>query len=118
MGMKILEAASGAYGKTAEGFESATEQISYALKNLSSVSEYDEQLADFESQLSEIDNLLNDFNRELASYLADTTFDEQTFTEVENRLNVINHLKNKIWKYDRRNINCLQRKKSALRKVS
>lgn len=94
-GQKILEAASGAYGKTAEGFESATEQISYALKNLSSVSEYDEQLADFESQLSEIDNLLNDFNRELASYLADTTFDEQTFTEVENRLNVINHLKTK-----------------------
>ena len=94
-GQKILEAASGAYEKTAEGFESATEQISYALKNLSSVSEYDEQLADFESQLSEIDNLLNDFNRELASYLADTTFDEQTFTEVENRLNVINHLKTK-----------------------
>ncbi len=117
-GQKILEAASGAYGKTAEGFESATEQISYALKNLSSVSEYDEQLADFESQLSEIDNLLNDFNRELASYLADTTFDEQTFTEVENRLNVINHLKTKYGSTIEEILTACKEKKERLEKLA
>ena len=117
-GQKILEAASGAYEKTAEGFESATEQISYALKNLSSVSEYDEQLADFESQLSEIDNLLNDFNRELASYLADTTFDEQTFTEVENRLNVINHLKTKYGSTIEEILTACKEKKERLEKLA
>ena len=117
-GQKILEAASGAYEKTAEGFESATEQISYALKNLSSVSEYDEQLADFESQLSEIDNLLNDFNRELASYLADTTFDEQTFTEVENRLNVINHLKTKYGSTIEEIVTACKEKKERLEKLA
>lgn len=94
-GQKIIEALTGAYHKTAEGFDSATEQMSHALKELSAVSEYDEQLGEFENQLMEIDNLLNDFNREIAEYISDTTFEEETFAEVEKRLDLINHLKSK-----------------------
>ena len=94
-GQKIMSAVTGAYGKTGEGFESATEQIGYALKELSQASEYDEQVAGFENQLMEIDNLLNDFNRELAEYMSDTQFDDETFAEVEKRLDVVNHLKSK-----------------------
>ncbi len=94
-GQKIMEAVSGAYEKTSEGFGSATEQISHALKNLSGVSEYDETLAGFENQLTEIDNLLNDFNREIADYISDTSFDEETFAETERRLDLVNHLKAK-----------------------
>lgn len=94
-GQRILEAVTSAHEKTGEGFSSATEQISYALKDLSGVAEYDEQLAGLESQLMEIDNLLNDFNRELAEYRSDASFDEETFAQVETRLDTINHLKSK-----------------------
>ena len=48
-----------------------------------------------EEQLTEIDNLLSDFNHELASYLSDEEFDEETFYETEKRLDLINHLKSK-----------------------
>lgn len=94
-GQKIMEAVTGAYGKTAEGFESATSQIGYALKNLSAISSYDEALSGLENQLMEIDNLLNDFNREIAEYLADASFEEDALSQVEKRLDCINHLKSK-----------------------
>ena len=66
-----------------------------ALRELSSVSAYDERVKEMEEQLTEIDNLLSDFNHELASYLSDEEFDEETFYETEKRLDLINHLKSK-----------------------
>ncbi|MBO5371991.1 MAG: DNA repair protein RecN [Lachnospiraceae bacterium] len=94
-GQKIMSALSGAYAKTADGYETAAEQISHALRELSSAAAYDEQVAGFENQLMEIDNLLNDFNRELSSYISDAQFDEAAFAEVEKRLDTVNHLKAK-----------------------
>ena len=113
-GQKIMEAVSLAHEKTSEGFDSATEQISHALKQISSVSEYDEPLSGFESQLMEIDNLLNDFNRELAEYISDTTFDEETFAEVEQRLDEINRLKAKYGKTIEEILEALDKKKARL----
>ena len=46
-------------------------------------------------QLAEIDSLLNDFNRELSDYKMSFDFSEETFFEVETRLNEINRLKAK-----------------------
>ena len=66
-----------------------------ALRELSGVSVYDEKIADMEETLTQIDNLLNDFNREIADYLDDTDFDEETFYHLEKRLDEINHLKSK-----------------------
>lgn len=117
-GQKIMGAASKAYEKTSEGFDSATEQISHALRELSSVSEYDEPLAGFESQLMEIDNLLNDFNREIAEYISDTVFDEEAFAKVEKRLDLINHLKAKYGKTTEDILNALEEKKERAGKLS
>ena len=94
-GQKIMEAISGVYEKTAEGYASATEQIGYALKELSSVSGFDRELSGLEGQLMEIDNLLNDFNREIADYISEAAFDEELFQETERRLDTINRLKAK-----------------------
>ena len=113
-GQKILEAVSLAYEKTSEGFDSATNQISYALKQISSVSEYDEPLTGFENQLIEIDSLLNDFNRELADYISDTSFDEETFAEVEHRLDEVNRLKAKYGKTIEEILTSLEEKKARL----
>lgn len=94
-GKRIMEAISGAYQNTGGGEESASELIGRALRDLSSVSSYDEKIGELEGQLLEIDNLLNDFNRELADYMEGTEFDDETFYEVEKRLDLINHLKSK-----------------------
>ncbi len=117
-GQKIMESLTGAYEKTSEGYESASVQISHALKNLASVSEYDEPVAGFENQLMEIDNLLNDFNREIADYISETSFDEETFAEVENRLDEINRLKSKYGKTIKEILDFAAEKKERLEKLS
>ena len=110
---KIMEALSHAHENTG-GYSSATEQISYALKEISSVSEYDGALAGFYGQLMEIDSLLNDFNRDLAEYISDAAFDEETFAEVEQRLDLINHLKAKYGPSIEEVLEALQEKKDRL----
>lgn len=94
-GKKIMDAVGAANAATSEDDESASERIGRALRDLSSVSGYDEHVKEMEEQLTEIDNLLSDFNHELASYLSDEEFDEETFYETEKRLDLINHLKSK-----------------------
>ncbi len=94
-GKKIRDAVGAANAATSEDDESASERIGRALRELSSVSAYDERVKEMEEQLTEIDNLLSDFNHELASYLSDEEFDEETFYETEKRLDLINHLKSK-----------------------
>ena len=117
-GQKIMEALTGAYEKTSEGYDSATNQISHALKSLASISEYDEPIAGFFDQLTEIDNLLNDFNREVADYRSDTAFDEETFAEVENRLNVVNRFKSKYGNTIQEILNSAAEKRARLEKLS
>lgn len=117
-GQKIMEAVTDAYEKTGSGFESSTEQIGHALKLLSSVAQYDGPLAGFESQLMEIDNLLNDFNRELAEYMADASFDEETFAKAERRLDEINHLKSKYGGTIEEILESLKEKKERIEKLS
>ncbi len=94
-GKKIMDAVGAANAATSEDDESASERIGRALRELASVSGYDERVKEMEEQLTEIDNLLSDFNHELASYLSDEEFDEETFYETEKRLDLINHLKSK-----------------------
>lgn len=94
-GKKIMDAVGAVNAATSEDDESASERIGRALRELSSVSAYDERVKEMEEQLTEIDNLLSDFNHELASYLSDEEFDEETFYETEKRLDLINHLKSK-----------------------
>lgn len=94
-GRKIAEAVSGAYASTGGGMDNASELIGRALRELSSVSAYDDKLAELEKELLELDNLLNDFNREISDYVESMEFDDETFYQVEKRLDEINHLKSK-----------------------
>lgn len=94
-GRKILEAVGIAHEMTAGGMNAASEQIGRAVRELSSVTDYDTTLAELAGQLGEIDSLLNDFNRELAAYQSDAEFSEEEFYRVEQRLDEINRLKAK-----------------------
>ncbi len=97
-GRKILESAEKAYALTGgedSGSGNASDLIAKALRILSAVSEYDDEVAALEGQLGEIDSLLADFNHELGRYLDADAFDEEAFYETQKRLDEINHLKSK-----------------------
>ncbi len=66
-----------------------------ALRELSSVSAYDDALSELTDMLTDIDGLLNDFNRAVSEYLSDLEFDQADFVQVEERLNTINRMKEK-----------------------
>lgn len=92
---KIFQAVHLGYEETGNSYDSASEKISRAARELSSVAEYDDKVKDFSDQILEIDSLLNDFNREIGAYLSDSDFDEAHFQEIEQRIDQINGLKAK-----------------------
>lgn len=74
---------------------SAGDLVGRALHELYPIEKYDEAVSGLIQQLTDIDALLNDFNRELADYEDSLSFDEATYHETEDRLNVIQRLKTK-----------------------
>lgn len=73
----------------------AGDLIGLAVQRLYTVSNLDAEARGLTEQLQTIDSLLNDFNRELSSYIDSMEFDGEQFAEIEERLNLINHLKAK-----------------------
>ena len=69
--------------------------IGHALRELKSLGAYDEESMPLIAQLTDIDDLLNDFNSAMAQYEDSLEFDGEEFTLLEERLNVLNHLKSK-----------------------
>ena len=95
---KIGEAIGNCYRLTGSEAEGASSLVGRAVRELNSAAVYDEALEGLSSQITEIDALLNDFNRELSNYIDDMEFDGADFAYVEERLNLINHLKDKYGK--------------------
>lgn len=69
--------------------------VSMALRELKQVLAFDEDLQELDSMLMDIDGLLSDFNRAALRMAEDLEFSEEDFVHTEERLNVINHLKDK-----------------------
>lgn len=70
-------------------------QLSESLRRMQEISHLDSKIQEFYEQLLSVEDLLNGFHQELTDYMEDMEFDEQTYQEVEERLNVINSLKDK-----------------------
>lgn len=94
-GKKLMDAVNMAYAAVGAEDGNASERIGRALRELSAVAQYDEKVAGLEKQLADIDNLLADVSHEMAAYLSDEEFDDETYFETEKRLDLINHLKSK-----------------------
>ena len=69
--------------------------VGHALREIKTLRDFDEDIAPLIGQLTDIDDLLNDFNRSMAQYEDSLEFDEEEFVELEDRLNTLNHLKDK-----------------------
>lgn len=74
---------------------SAGEILGRSVKQLSKLIEYDKNLESIYNQILDVEALVNDFNRNLSEYQSDLNNQEEDFTAVEERLNLINHLKAK-----------------------
>jgi len=87
-----------AYLCTGGDNDGAAGSIGRAYREINSVTGFDEGLNPLSEQLAEIEALLSDFNRDLSDYISDLEFDGEDFKETEERLNQLNHLKDKYGK--------------------
>lgn len=69
--------------------------VSMALRELKQVLVFDEGLQELDSILMDVDGLLSDFNHAALRMAEDMEFSEEDFVYTQERLNVINHLKDK-----------------------
>jgi DNA repair protein RecN (Recombination protein N) len=90
---QIMEAASKAYTLTGNADQSAADSVGHAVRELRSVESYDKRAGELASELENIDALLSDFNRGITEYMTDMEFDDELFSQTEERLNLLNHLK-------------------------
>lgn len=93
-GRRILEAVSAAYELTG-GMGGASEQTGRALREIAAVSGFDSRLEGLERQLIDLDSLLSDCCREMADYQGSQEFSQEELYRIEQRLDLINHLKSK-----------------------
>lgn len=92
---RIDEALQNAEGILQEGEESAAEQVGRAVRALSRIQGIDPELDEVIAQTCEVDALLSDAARAISDYHAGLSFDSQEFAALEERLDLINHLKDK-----------------------
>ena len=75
--------------------EGAYDAVDRALRELGALAEYDKELAAMSDTLAAVSDLLSDFARSTGDYLENNTYSEEEFHQIEERLNLINHLKAK-----------------------
>ena len=93
---RILESIQKAASLTGlEGMDGASPSVSETSRIMAEVARLDSQAQDLADAAAELDSLLGDFNRELASYMDSLSFDEQTYRETMERLDLINSLKSR-----------------------
>lgn len=93
---KIMEVLQYVHANTGyEQGEGAGEALGRAVREMRGIIDFDEELKSLQDQLFEIETMLNDFNRSVNSYMEDAEFEPAEFHEIEERLNLINHLKDK-----------------------
>lgn len=92
---KLAESISIAHAMTGYDGDGAGSLIGRALSNIKGVSSIDEDAKDLELTLTDIDSLLNDFNRMIAGYEETLEFSNEDFTTTENRMNLVNTMKQK-----------------------
>lgn len=72
---------------------SAADNISYGVKHLSKVSDLDENLEEQLSQLLTIEDLISGVNKDIAIYMDRFEDVSEEFSQIEERLNLVNSLK-------------------------
>ena len=72
-----------------------SDQLGRNIQRLGRVQDLDPDLSGLADRLTGIEDLVSDFCRDLSDYIGSMEFDQETFQEIEDRLDIINHLKSK-----------------------
>ncbi len=75
--------------------ETAVSAVSHGLRRLQEIRGLDPALDDLAEELMQIESLLGDFNREVADFMSDFSFDENDLNETQRRLDLIHTLQSK-----------------------
>ncbi len=94
--------------------EGVLENTARAIRSLKEITKFDTKVLSFYEQMDTVDGILSDFSREIVSYMEDSTFSSEDFITVENRLNLINHQKEK---YGKTIEDVLKHQKDILEKI-
>ncbi len=112
----ITDALGVAAGYLGEG--GAADMLSRAVREIGSVTKYDESLSDVYDTTLSLEQLTQDAERMLKDYLSENIFDEGELIRAENRLNEINRLKSKYGKTIGDINNYLEEKRACLDKLT
>ena len=114
---RIAEALQCAHRAT-DGSEGAGDAIGRAVRELSGIREYGEDLEALSDSLIQIENLLGDFNRELAACEDGLSFSEEEFYRTQQRLDQLNTIKSRYGRTIEDVLAALEAKKEALEELA
>ena len=83
------------YGLTGYESNAAGDNIGRAVRQLTKLVEYDNELGDILAQACDVEDLLNGLNKDLSQYLSGMDNNEEELEQVTRRLDLINHIKQK-----------------------
>ncbi|MBQ9360482.1 MAG: DNA repair protein RecN [Lachnospiraceae bacterium] len=115
---KIAESLSEALGALSENAGgNVSDYIGKASESLSSVQGIDDKTDSIISRISEVEALVGDLSIDIGDALRSMDFSEEEFAEVEQRLDLINHLKSKYGKTIEDIYETLEEKQAELEKI-
>lgn len=76
----------------------ASDAIDRATRELLAVAQYDSSLSSMADSLTTVADVLSDFSRDARLYLDENVYSQEEFVQIEERLNLLNHLKAKYGK--------------------
>lgn len=94
-GEKIFNNLNLSYQNLYEGQINAVDLIGNAVRELSSVSEYDKELSDYNNEIERIMYELQDISREIRNYKENINFEPYELEQIEVRVDEINNLRRK-----------------------
>ena len=101
-----------------ENENGAANAVSFALREMKSVSSYDSELEEMDNQLMQIEEMLSELDRVVSGYLDSLEFSQEEYMAIEERLNVYNHLKNKYGASTQEVLDYLEKQQNKLEKYS
>lgn len=95
----------------------ANSAVDRALRKLDQVSDYDDNLKQAAKSLADVSDILNDAARIISDYIDSADDESELFNEVQNRLDLVNNLKNKYGRTIEEIFLSLEEKEAALDKL-
>ena len=92
---EILEESGQVHGYLSGSNDCVSDLLGRSIQRLGRLQDLDPDLCSLTDRLAGIEDLVSDFCRDFSDYISSMEFDQETFQEIENRLDVINHLKSK-----------------------